>query len=269
MKIKKIVQVSVTILCIVIMILSNTIIAEAAEYEQSIAGIGDVTSICESTIDYLIEFKEIWETFTNDDVYTTTLVNIRTTDDVNKSDILMTAYPNTKLHRLTIGDNGWDKILINGIEYYIANEYITTEEPEVLSMDILKQLDNLRFDQEELRYMSSIIWAEAGNQCEAGQKAVGIIVMNRVFSEIFPDSIYEVIYQSDQFKPVSNGSMKTALKKYDNGEMPESCIDAAKYALLGNTCVWYDNATHNLKDYLYFARQLKGCQDKIEDHKFK
>ena len=123
---------------------------------------------------------------------------------------------------------------------------------------------------EELRYMSSIIFAEAGNQCEAGQQAVGIIVMNRVrYEDYFEDDIISVIYEDGQFTPVDNGMLDTALEMYDEGILPASCIEAAVYAIEGNTIVNYNDKEYDLQDYLFFSRYIKNRKLIIEDHQFK
>ena len=56
-------------------------------------------------------------------------------------------------------------------------------------------------------WLSRIINAESGNQPLEGKIAVGNVVLNRVASSIFPDTVYEVIFQRNQFTPVSNGSI--------------------------------------------------------------
>ena len=68
-----------------------------------------------------------------------------------------------------------------------------------------KEEDMKTVDEEDLRLLSSIIFAEAGNQCYAGKLGVGIVVMNRVKSEDFPNTIKEVIYQPHQFTSIHNG----------------------------------------------------------------
>ena len=122
---------------------------------------------------------------------------------------------------------------------------------------------------EDLRFLSAIVWAEARNQCLAGQQAVAIIVMNRVSSELFENTVYKVITQTNQFTPVEYGTFDTGLKMYDNGEISESIIDAATYALRGNTCVIYNNTSIDLKGYFFFSRWVNGCRVKIQDHMFK
>jgi len=123
--------------------------------------------------------------------------------------------------------------------------------------------------EKELRLMSAIIWAEAGNQCEAGKQAVGIVVMNRVANDAFEDDVESVIYEKGQFQPRSNGTLNKALIMYDEGELPQECVDAAIYALNNNTTVIYNGVEIDMTPYLYFARDLKNERMKIQDHEFK
>lgn len=205
----------------------------------------------------------------DDYVYTTERVNIRTYVST-ESDILLTAEAGTRLHRTkTDVIEGWDMVLINEEKYYISNEYLTLDKPEEVAKTIEEQLEDSYISADDLRYMSAIIWAEAGNQCEAGQQAVGIVVMNRVASETYKDTVYGVINEPYQFSPIKNGSFAKALSRYDNGDMPECVIDAAKYALHGNTVVNYNGTTYDLDGYLYFSRWVNNAKLIIQDHMFK
>lgn len=56
-------------------------------------------------------------------------------------------------------------------------------------------------------WLSRIINAESGNQPLSGKIAVGNVVMNRVASPRFPNTVYEVIFQRNQFTPAANGSI--------------------------------------------------------------
>ena len=120
----------------------------------------------------------------------------------------------------------------------------------------------------DLKYLAAIVYCESGNQCMAGQQAVAIVVMNRVRSGNFPNDIYSVLYQSGQFTPASNGSLNKGLSMYDNGTLPQSCIDAANYALAGNTSVTYNDETRDISDYYFFGRYRNNCRWQIQDHQF-
>lgn len=83
--------------------------------------------------------------------------------------------------------------------------------------------------EEDVRLLAKIINAEAGNQPYKGKLAVGNVVLNRVGSPGFPNTIRKVIYQKGQFSPVANG----AINKKPN----EESIKAAKEVLAGSRVV--------------------------------
>ena len=126
-----------------------------------------------------------------------------------------------------------------------------------------------RFSNKSLRLMSAIICSEAENQGYAGQKAVGIIIMNRIQSDLFPNSLSGVIYQRGQFTPARNGSLNRSLARYDSGSITDSCIEAATDALNGDTTVSLSTGTVNMKSYLFFSRYIPSCKLQIGAHQFR
>ncbi len=82
--------------------------------------------------------------------------------------------------------------------------------------------------------LAALIYCEAGNQPYAGQVGVGAVVMNRVASGRFPNSIREVIYQRGQFTPAMTGKLDRIIA---SGKIPASCYEAARAALAGETTV--------------------------------
>ena len=70
---------------------------------------------------------------------------------------------------------------------------------------------DVNFDMDLLYWLPQIIHAEAYQQPMAGLIGVGNVVMNRMESEKFPDSVTNVIFDREhviQFEPVENGSIK-------------------------------------------------------------
>lgn len=63
------------------------------------------------------------------------------------------------------------------------------------------------YDSDSLYWLSRIIYCESGNQVLDGKIAVGNVVLNRVDDSRFPDTIYDVIFQKNQFSPASSGSI--------------------------------------------------------------
>ncbi|MCR5704872.1 MAG: cell wall hydrolase [Eubacterium sp.] len=126
-----------------------------------------------------------------------------------------------------------------------------------------------RYTKSQLRLMSSIIFCEAGAESTAGKRAVGIVVMNRVKSGLFPNTLSGVIYQRGQFTPARTGFLSKALWKYDSGRIPQACINAAKDTLNGEKNVNLSGNETDMSKFLFFSRYLAGCRLKIGGHQFK
>lgn len=77
--------------------------------------------------------------------------------------------------------------------------------------------------------MAAIIECEAGGESYTGKVAVGAVVMNRVRSPLFPNTVLEVIMAPKQFSPVGSGRFAIVLARGAN----ESCYQAARDAMAG------------------------------------
>lgn len=106
----------------------------------------------------------------------------------------------------------------------------------------------------ELQLMAALIYCEAGNQPYEGQVAVGAVIMNRVRSSVYPNSITEVIYQSGQFGPAMTGWLDSVLA---SGSYSATAMQAASDAIAGS---------NPIGDCLYFGCGSYGIQ--IGDHYF-
>ncbi len=78
-------------------------------------------------------------------------------------------------------------------------------------------------------WLSRIIYAESGNQPLDGKIAVGNVVLNRVASPRFPNSVYEVIFQRNQFTPAANGSINRT-PSAESVVAAKLCLDGANTA---------------------------------------
>lgn len=58
---------------------------------------------------------------------------------------------------------------------------------------------------EDVELIALVTMAEAEGECEEGKRLVIDTVLNRVDSDYFPDTVYEVIYQPNQFSSMWNG----------------------------------------------------------------
>lgn len=88
--------------------------------------------------------------------------------------------------------------------------------------------------QESDQYLlGAIIQCEAEGEPYEGKLAVGSVIMNRVKSSYFPNTISGVIYQSGQFSPVASGRFAYRLEAGVN----ETCLKAAQEVLDGKITV--------------------------------
>lgn len=65
-------------------------------------------------------------------------------------------------------------------------------------------------DYPDYQLLAQLIQAEAGNQCLQGQRYVADVVLNRVESERFPDTIEDVIQSPGQFAVMTDGGWERA-----------------------------------------------------------
>ena len=111
------------------------------------------------------------------------------------------------------------------------------------------------YDAYTLDLISRVIMHESGNQCLEGKIAVGNVILNRVASPLFPNTVYDVLFQKNQFPGATNATPTS------------ECIIAAKLALEGVNVVpnayWFNRVGLNS-----WAAKNKTLLTIIEDHAF-
>lgn len=109
-----------------------------------------------------------------------------------------------------------------------------------------RDISEVSFAEGDRYLLASLIYCEAGGESYAGQLGVGSVVINRVLSSVYPDSVVGVIYQGGQFSPVASGRLAAALA---GGSATASCYQAADDAMRGNT---------NVGNCVYFRTPIEG-----------
>ena len=115
------------------------------------------------------------------------------------------------------------------------------------------------YNEEDLYWLSRIIFAESGNQPMAGRVAVGTVILNRVANEHFPNTIKEVIFAPNQFSPVDNGMINRD-PDFDSTVAAMLCLDGVKEA--------GDSLYFNTSRLNSWANKTKTYVTTIGDHKF-
>lgn len=89
--------------------------------------------------------------------------------------------------------------------------------------------------------LAALIECEAGGESYEGMLAVGSVVMNRVASSYYPNTVVGVIYESGQFSPVASGRFAMVLASGASG-VSASSSQAAAAVLAGTrtvTCLYF------------------------------
>lgn len=154
-------------------------------------------------------------------------------------------------------ETGWVCIDYEGEDGYVSAEYVVLD----FLIDAGETMEEIKIREEAEReakrhvnygayttdadttlLLAALIQCEAGGEAYEGQVAVGAVVMNRVRSAAYPNSIHGVIYASGQFTPAMNGKVNAV---YESGKIKDSCIKAAEEALSG---------VSNVGDLTHFRR---------------
>lgn len=111
-----------------------------------------------------------------------------------------------------------------------------------------RDISEVTFEEGDRKLMANIIYCEAGAEPYAGQVAVGAVVVNRVLSSVYPNTVVGVVYQNRQFSPVASGRLALALA---NDSATASCYQAADEAMSGVT---------NVGQCVYFRTPIPGLE---------
>ena len=109
-----------------------------------------------------------------------------------------------------------------------------------------RDISEVRFEENDRYLLANLIYCEAGGEPYAGQLAVGAVVINRVLSSVYPNTMTGVIYQKYQFSPVGSGRLALALSQ---NKATASCYKAADEAMAGQT---------NVGNCVYFRTPIPG-----------
>lgn len=154
-------------------------------------------------------------------------------------------------------EEGWVAVRHNDNTYYVSAEYVTVSlnygtGMTTAEIEAIAKAEAERKAQEEaakaaaaaqvaannaavkdvddLTLMAAIIYCEAGAEPYETQLAVGAVIMNRLESSKYPNTLYDVIYQKGQFTPARSGKLARVIAQ---GKASASCYEAARAALAG------------------------------------
>ncbi len=117
---------------------------------------------------------------------------------------------------------------------------------ELAAASAKRDISQVTFAEGDRYLLANLIYCEAGGEPYAGQLAVGAVVINRLLSSVYPDTITGVIYQNKQFSPVASGRLALALA---SNKATAACYQAADEAMSG---------VSNVGNCVYFRTPIEG-----------
>lgn len=111
-----------------------------------------------------------------------------------------------------------------------------------------RSISEVTFEEGDRYLLANLIYCEAGGEPYEGKVAVGAVVINRVLSSVYPDTVVGVIYQNRQFSPVASGRLALALSQ---NRATQDCYRAADEAMSGYT---------NVGNCVYFRTPIPGLE---------
>lgn len=117
------------------------------------------------------------------------------------------------------------------------------------------------YNEDDLFWLSRVIYAESGNQTLTGMIGVGNVVLNRVNSEDFPDTILEVLAQKNQFSTYHSGALADRTPNKRSVIAAKLVMDGAVVEGL-EVALYFDGSPNS------WAARHRTCIAVIDGHNF-
>lgn len=182
-------------------------------------------------------------------MFTNTTVNLRESANTNSKRI-NTLSPNICVRVVEKGSE-WDYVVVDEDLYgYIKNEYLSENETDTKGLNRW----NIDLNDDEIELLAKILWLESRGESQQGKECVVEVIFNRMISDKFGGSLYEVLSSKRQFS--------TWRMRYKAN--PTSDEFNVIYDVLEG------RSNHLAKDYVYFSTKRVNGKGfiKIGNHWF-
>ena len=111
----------------------------------------------------------------------------------------------------------------------------------------------IRYTDEDYQVLLRIVQAEAGICDKRGKILVADVIINRVLSKEFPNSVKAVVYEPSHFQPVSNGAINSVKVTAETIECVDRALDGEDYS---NGALYFMNRRGSGSAAAWFDRHL-------------
>ena len=127
------------------------------------------------------------------------------------------------------------------------------EEARKKAEDERRASRRIQYTDEDYQVLLRIVQAEAGICDKRGKILVADVIINRVLSKEFPNSVKAVVYEPSQFQPVSNGAINSVKVTAETIECVDRALDGEDYS---NGALYFMNRRGSGSAAAWFDRHL-------------
>lgn len=204
--------------------LATLSLTEIKDGEALLGDLAGVETTAESVLFRDIEIPDLLDTGSDPEAMDpTVLPELIEVEDQDKVEIVKGTNPNAdkepeedpdvEPEEAPLDPEYIDPVYVEPVEEYVETNYVEPSYTETYGSSY------------EVDLLSRLVEAEATGESYVGRVAVAEVVLNRVNSSIFPNSIEGVVYDAGQFSPVTDGRIHMSAS--------QSSIDAVQEAMTG------------------------------------
>lgn len=145
-----------------------------------------------------------------------------------------------------------DESMAEDMHSYVETIASVSSGQRIVDYEVLEQTMQYQLSDKDYDALLRIVEAEAGGEDQNGKLLVANVVLNRVNSDVFPDTVWDVVMQREQgiaqFSPTVDG-------RFQNVRVSDDTVAAVERALYGEDIS---------QGALYFCAREKADSDKLK-----
>ncbi len=145
-----------------------------------------------------------------------------------------------------------DESMAEDMHSYVETIDSVSSGQRIVDYEVLEQTTQYQLSDKDYDTLLRIVEAEAGGEDQNGKLLVANVVLNRVNSEVFPDTVWDVVMQREQgiaqFSPTVDG-------RFENVSVSDDTVQAVERALYGEDIS---------QGALYFCAREKADSNKLK-----
>lgn len=159
-------------------------------------------------------------------------------------------------------------ILILGIILYVGYLFLNRTQDEIgfECIDINHENEYAQLNVNDIILLSKIINAEVHGESYKDKLLVGSVILNRVNNKEFPNTLYDVIYQKNQFHGVTGKYFRYSNKRIQDKESKSAALEILKNGPINKDILYFHNPKTAKNSEWINKIVEKGVKFRMENH---